>query len=79
MSSKEFLEVAMMKAVNQSIGRAIRHVGDYAAVLLLDERYGAPGNAGVRAKLPAWIAQDMQVLDAFGQLPKQLRDFFKDK
>ena len=39
-------------AASGRLGRAIRHAGDYAVMLLLDERYCRPG---VRARLPTWI------------------------
>jgi chromosome transmission fidelity protein 1 len=48
--SKEYYENMCMRAVNQSIGRAIRHRGDYATVLLCDARF-----ARVAEKLPGWI------------------------
>jgi hypothetical protein len=45
-----------MRAVNQSIGRAIRHRGDYACILLVDRRYGSPR---IRGQLPAWIQRGL--------------------
>lgn len=41
-----------MRSVNQSIGRAIRHIGDYAAILLIDHRFGTPQ---IQSQLPGWI------------------------
>jgi chromosome transmission fidelity protein 1 len=32
-----------MKAVNQSVGRAIRHREDYAAIIFLDHRFTSRG------------------------------------
>lgn len=36
--SAEYLENLCMKSVNQSIGRVIRHKGDFAAIVLCDAR-----------------------------------------
>ena len=41
-----------MRAVNQCIGRAIRHVNDYAAIVMIDRRYETPR---IQGKLPGWI------------------------
>lgn len=51
-TARDFYENACMRAVNQSIGRAIRHQGDYAAIVLVDRRYGTDR---IRSKLPGWI------------------------
>ena len=53
-----------MKAVNQSIGRSIRHSRDYASIVLVDQRYE---RASVRGKLPEWIGAQLQVCPRFGQ------------
>lgn len=50
--ARDFYENACMRAVNQSIGRAIRHRGDYAAIVLVDRRFGTDR---IRGKLPGWI------------------------
>jgi hypothetical protein len=51
-----------MKAVNQCIGRAIRHQNDYAAMILLDKRYQAQH---VRMALPAWIENNLTICKEF--------------
>ncbi|KAH3756555.1 ATP-dependent DNA helicase DDX11 [Pelomyxa schiedti] len=51
-ASSQFYEDTCMKAVNQSIGRAIRHAQDYAVIILADVRYTRPA---VQSKLPHWM------------------------
>lgn len=54
--ARDFYENACMRAVNQSIGRAIRHRGDYAAIVLVDRRFGTDR---IKGKLPSWIRGGM--------------------
>ncbi|KAJ7264002.1 DNA repair helicase [Mycena haematopus] len=75
-AAAELYENMCMNAVNQSIGRAIRHRGDWASLILLDQRYGS---ASIRAKLPKWIGGKMTVADGFGQVIRELGSFYKNK
>jgi Rad3-related DNA helicase len=62
-----------MKAVNQSIGRSVRHQRDYAAVLLLDHRYQRDN---VCNALPKWLQPSLQVHSKFGSAFAQLNKVF---
>lgn len=78
-AAREFYENACMRAVNQSIGRAIRHRNDYACILMLDQRYDSQR---IRAKLPGWIQKGL-VLDGgrqpFKEISNDVVEFFKSK
>uniref|UniRef100_K7GI76 ATP-dependent DNA helicase DDX11 n=1 Tax=Pelodiscus sinensis TaxID=13735 RepID=K7GI76_PELSI len=74
--SKMLIENLCMKAVNQSIGRAIRHQKDYASILLLDHRYARPS---IFNKLPHWIKERTEVKPAFGLAFAALSKFHREK
>jgi len=78
-ASRDFYENACMRAVNQSIGRAIRHKDDYAAIVLVDRRYGTPR---IRGKLPGWIQGGLvegSEKGGLGQMMGKLSGFFRGK
>jgi chromosome transmission fidelity protein 1 len=65
-----------MRAVNQSIGRAIRHANDYATILLVDRRYAGPK---IKGKLPKWIGDDVLVQEEWGGAAKAIAGFLREK
>ncbi|KAI1863558.1 hypothetical protein JX265_008775 [Neoarthrinium moseri] len=78
-AARDFYENACMRAVNQSIGRAIRHRGDYAAIVLADRRFGTER---IRGKLPGWIQGGLvssSEKSGLGQLMGTLGGFFRGK
>ncbi|ETN58517.1 regulator of telomere elongation helicase 1 rtel1 [Anopheles darlingi] len=77
-AGNEYYENLCMKAVNQCIGRAVRHIRDYAAVVLLDVRYCTGTESSIRRKLPSWISDQMVCADRYGQAHGSLVKFFRD-
>ncbi|KAI3786068.1 hypothetical protein L1987_45195 [Smallanthus sonchifolius] len=79
---REYYENLCMKAVNQSIGRAIRHINDYAAILLVDTRYTSDSSkknfSHPTNKLPHWIKNRLvSKTSSYGEVHRLLHQFFK--
>lgn len=86
-AGKEYYEDLCLKAVNQCIGRVIRHRGDYAAIILADARW-VTGNEGVQLgngckprgplrKLPLWIQESLCTCRTFGDAYGRLHRFHR--
>jgi chromosome transmission fidelity protein 1 len=75
-AAREFYENVCMRAVNQCVGRAIRHRADYAAILMLDRRYSGPR---IQAKLPQWIRNSLANSAGVREVEKNLDEFFAGK
>ncbi|KAJ8975064.1 hypothetical protein NQ317_005781 [Molorchus minor] len=59
--ARSFENKLCMKAVNQCIGRAVRHKNDYASVLLLDERYNRTSVKNALAGLDQKVTESLHI------------------
>ena len=75
-SGKEWYEQQAFKAVNQAMGRCIRHKNDYGAMLLLDERYLRPEK---QDRISKWDSGRIQTHRSFFQMLNSVSQFFEDK
>jgi regulator of telomere elongation helicase 1 len=71
--SRWYTEMAL-RAVNQAIGRAIRHKHDYAVVILFDERY-----QGFTPMISRWIRPSLHVSQSWNQIEQDIRKFFENR
>lgn len=63
-----------MRAVNQAIGRVIRHKRDYGAIILCDERFS---RSNVQSDLSKWLRSYVHVHKTYGKANQSLTNFFK--
>lgn len=50
-----------VRAINQALGRVIRHALDYGMIFLIDTRYC---DAKMQRELPEWITQSIEIVEA---------------
>lgn len=80
MTGNDYYQNLCLRAVNQSIGRAIRHANDYAAIILADSRYS--NDKRIWKGLPEWVkkGKDKPLQDAtFDQTVECITRFFNEK
>ncbi|XP_067904325.1 regulator of telomere elongation helicase 1 isoform X2 [Heterodontus francisci] len=74
LSGHEWYRQQASRAVNQAIGRVIRHQNDYGAIFLCDHRFIG---SEVRSQLPSWVRPYVKVYDNFGHLIRDVSQFFR--
>ncbi|XP_058443866.1 regulator of telomere elongation helicase 1 homolog [Malaya genurostris] len=76
-SGDEWYSLEASRAVNQAIGRVIRHKNDYGAILLCDNRFH---NHRQKAQLSAWIQRHLSSTQQpnFGSVIGELSRFFRN-
>ncbi|OAD55149.1 Regulator of telomere elongation helicase 1 like protein [Eufriesea mexicana] len=74
LSGQQWYQLEASRAVNQAIGRIIRHKHDYGAIILCDCRFD---NLSFKKHLSAWLRPHIKNFTNFGIVMKELKDFFK--
>lgn len=75
LSGKDWYSQQATRAVNQAIGRVIRHVQDYGSIILVDERYTWQTN---RREISKWLRDRVRVWQSTDDLTSVLLSFFEE-
>ncbi|KAL5848005.1 hypothetical protein ACOSQ3_011529 [Xanthoceras sorbifolium] len=75
LSGNEWYCNQAFRALNQAVGRCIRHRFDYGAIILLDERFREERN---RAYISKWLRKSIRQYDSFDMSLEGLKCFFRD-
>lgn len=73
LSGRQWYRQQASRAVNQAVGRVIRHKHDFGAILLCDVRFTYPDAI---QQLPHWMRPYVKVYNEFGALQRDLIHFF---
>lgn len=75
-NGRNFVENICMRAINQSVGRSIRHINDYSMIYLIDERYR---QTNIQQKLSGWIRRRIINDLSFDRILQETDEFFMTK
>ncbi|XP_042348156.1 regulator of telomere elongation helicase 1 isoform X2 [Plectropomus leopardus] len=74
LSGQEWYRQQAFRAVNQAIGRVIRHKEDFGAILLCDQRFKS---SDARAQFPSWVRPYVRLYSSFGNIIRDVSQFFR--
>ena len=73
LNGKDWYNQQAFRAVNQAVGRVIRHKNDYGAILLCDERFSYESSIKL---MPTWLKPYVKRLAGFDPAVDELKKFF---
>ncbi|XP_078428073.1 RAD3-like DNA-binding helicase protein isoform X2 [Wolffia australiana] len=76
LTGEEWYVQQATRAVNQAIGRVIRHRHDYGAIIFCDERFAQRSH---QEKMSLWLRPHVKTYSKFGDVVFTLTGFFRDQ
>ncbi|XP_057969056.1 regulator of telomere elongation helicase 1 homolog isoform X2 [Malania oleifera] len=74
LTGEEWYNQQASRAVNQAVGRVIRHRNDYGAIIFCDERFALPSR---QSQISLWIQPHIKCYSKFGDVVFTLTRFFR--
>ncbi|KAI7986223.1 hypothetical protein LOK49_LG14G01877 [Camellia lanceoleosa] len=75
LTGEEWYSQEALRAVNQAVGRVIRHRHDYGAIIFCDERFV---HSSRQSQISLWIQPHIKCYSKFGDVVFTLTRFFRD-
>ncbi|CAA0837238.1 RAD3-like DNA-binding helicase protein [Striga hermonthica] len=75
LTGEEWYTQQASRAVNQAVGRVIRHQHDYGAIIFCDERFT---NSSRQSQISLWIRPHVKCYSKFGDVVYTLTRFFRE-
>ncbi|XP_062156859.1 regulator of telomere elongation helicase 1 homolog isoform X3 [Alnus glutinosa] len=75
LTGEDWYNQQALRAVNQAVGRVIRHRHDYGAIIFCDERFAQPYR---QSQISLWIQPHIKCYSKFGDVVFTLTRFFRD-
>ncbi|KAL8130026.1 hypothetical protein V2J09_019181, partial [Rumex salicifolius] len=76
LTGEEWYDQQASRAVNQAVGRVIRHRHDYGAILFCDERFASSHR---QSQISRWIQPHIKPYSKYGDVVYSLTQFFRDR
>ncbi|XP_048563607.1 regulator of telomere elongation helicase 1 homolog isoform X2 [Triticum urartu] len=76
LTGEEWYVQQAARAVNQAVGRVIRHRHDYGAIIYCDERFVWPN---YQSQMSYWLKPYIKCYTKYGEVVQTLTRFFRDK
>nr|XP_049581619.1 Fanconi anemia group J protein isoform X5 [Syngnathus scovelli] len=77
LSGHQWYEIQAYRALNQALGRCIRHRNDWGALILVDDRYRSNPSKYIKG-LSKWVRQLVQHYDTFSSAMQSLVKFSQE-
>ncbi|KII74293.1 Fanconi anemia group J protein [Thelohanellus kitauei] len=79
LTGREWYNTQAFRALNQALGRCIRHRDDWGAIIMIDERLMRSYDSSSLNYLSAWVRKYQIDFTNFNEFTSSLQDFFDSK